>query len=79
MAIFCNFLLLCNLNKICVQFNLTSFGTEKYDCVKKQREIFNFLHLINKSLIIFCAFLSDITCEIMSSNTINTSLLLFLL
>ena len=41
--------------------NLTYFGTEKYDCVKKQSEIFTFLHLINKSFKICCAFLSDIT------------------
>ena len=33
-----------------VEFNLTSFGTLKYDCVIKRREMFNFLPLINKSV-----------------------------
>ena len=34
-----------------VEFNLTSSGTLKYDCVIKTREMFNFLPLINKSVI----------------------------
>ena len=34
-----------------VVFSLTSFGTLKYDCVIKTREIFNFLPLINSSVL----------------------------
>ena len=32
----------------CVVFSLTSFGTLKYDCTIKAREMFSFQHLINK-------------------------------
>ena len=31
-----------------VEFSLTSFGTLKYDCVIKTREMFSFLPLIKK-------------------------------
>ena len=33
--------------KKCVEFNCTSFGTLKYDCVIKTMEILSFLPLIN--------------------------------
>ena len=35
-----------------VEFSLTSFGTLKYDCVTKTREMFIFLPLINNSVTI---------------------------
>ena len=38
--------------KKCVEFNLTSFGTLKYDCVIKAIEILSFLPLINISVTI---------------------------
>ena len=37
-------------NKKCVVFNLTSFGSLKYDCVIKTIEMFSFLSLINNSV-----------------------------
>ena len=48
-------------------FSLTSFGTLKYDCVIKTREIFNFLPLINYR----SSFLLWIIPAIISSKTIN--------
>ena len=36
--------------KKCVELNLTSFGTLKYDCVTKTIEILSFLPLINNSV-----------------------------
>ena len=33
-----------------VELSLTSFGTLKYDCVIKTRELLNFLPLINNSV-----------------------------
>ena len=36
--------------KMRVEFSITSFGTLKYDCVIKTREMLNFLTLINKSV-----------------------------
>ena len=42
--------------KKCVEFNLTSFGTLKYDCVIKIIEILSFLPLINNSVTV------DLTC-----------------
>ena len=38
--------------KKCVEFNLTSFGTLKYDCVIKTIEILRFLPLTNNSVTI---------------------------
>ena len=38
--------------KKCVEFNRTSFGTLKYDCVIKTIEILSFLPLINNSVTI---------------------------
>ena len=38
--------------KKCVEFNLTSFGTLKYECVIKTIEILSFLPLINNSVTI---------------------------
>ena len=35
-----------------LEFSLTSFGTLKYDCVIKTIEMFNFVPLINNSVII---------------------------
>ena len=53
-----------------VEFSLTSFGTLKYAWVIKRREMFNFLHLINSSVIIEFGFLLLISAMI-SSKTIN--------
>ena len=39
-----------------VEFSLTSFGTLKYDCVIKTREMFSFLPLINNSVTIEFSF-----------------------
>ena len=36
--------------KYCVEFNLMLFGTAKYDCVIRTREIFIFLLLMNNSI-----------------------------
>ena len=38
------------ITRKCVEFRLTSFGTLKYDFVRKTVEMFNFLSLINNSL-----------------------------
>ena len=54
-----------------VVFNVTSFGTLKYDCVIKTRETFNFLPLINNSVTTEFSFLLLIKSAIMSSKTIN--------
>ena len=40
-----------------VEFSLTSFGTLKYDCVPKTREMFNFLPLWNNSVVTEFSFL----------------------
>ena len=57
--------------KTWVEFNLTSFGTLKYDYVIKTREIFNFLPLINNSVTMESSFLLLIISAIISSKTIN--------
>ena len=54
-----------------VEFSLTSFGTLKYDCVIKTREMFNFLPLINNSVTTEFSFLLLIISAIRSSKTIN--------
>ena len=46
-----------------VEFSLTSFGTLKYDCEIKTREMFNFLTPINHSVIIEFSFLLLITYQ----------------
>ena len=43
-------------NKKFEVLNLTSFGTLKYDCLIKAREMFSFLHLINKSVTTWLSF-----------------------
>ena len=43
--------------KKCVAFNLTSFGTGKYDCAINTKEIISFQSLINKSVTIGRGFL----------------------
>ena len=58
--------------KKCVEFNLTSFGTLKYDWVIKTIEILSFLSLINNSVTIGFNFLLLIISAITSSKTINT-------
>ena len=45
------------LIKKCIAFSQTSFGTLKYDCVTKIREMFSFLPLINNSVTIVKSFL----------------------
>ena len=52
-------------------FSLTSFGTFKYDCLIKTREMFNFLPLINNSVTIEFSFLLLIISAIISSKIIN--------
>ena len=47
--------------KQCVKFSLISFGTAKYDCVIKTREMFSFLPLINNSVTIGLSVLSIIS------------------
>ena len=54
-----------------VEVSLTSFGTVKYDCVMKTREMFNFLPLINNSIIIEFSFLLLFISAIISLKTIN--------
>ena len=54
-----------------VEFSLTSFGTLTYDCVIKAREMFNFLPLINNSVIIEFSLLVLIISATRSSKTIN--------
>ena len=54
-----------------VEFSLTSFGTLKYGCVPKTREMFNFLPLWNNSVVIEFSFLLLIISAIKSSKTIN--------
>ena len=54
-----------------VEFSLISFGTLKYDCVIKTREMFNFLPLINNSDTIEFSFLLLIISAIISSKTIK--------
>ena len=58
--------------KKCIEFNLTSFGTLKYDWVIKTIEILSFLSLINNSVTIGFNFLLLIISAITSSKTINT-------
>ena len=57
--------------KKCVLSFLTSLGTLKYDCVTKIKEIFNFLPLMNNSLIIEFNYLLLVISAIISSKTIN--------
>ena len=54
-----------------VEFNLTSFGTLKYDCVIKTIEILSFLPQINNSVTIGFNLLLLIISAIISSKTIN--------
>ena len=61
-----------NFHKKCVALSLTSLDTLKYDCVIKTIEMFNFLPLINNSVIIEVSFLLLIISAIISSKTINT-------
>ena len=58
------------MTKKWVVFGLKSFGTLKYDCVIKTREIFNFLPLINNSVSLEFRFLLPIMSAIISSKTI---------
>ena len=57
--------------KKCVEFNLTSFGTLKYDYVIKTTEILSFLPLINYSVTIEFNLLLLIISANISSKTIN--------
>ena len=57
--------------KRCVVLSLTSFGTLKYDCVKKTIEILRFQPLINNSVSIGFSLLLLIISAIISSKTIN--------
>ena len=57
--------------KKCVEFNLTSFGTLKYECVIKTIKILNFQPLINNSVTIGFNLLLLIILAIISSKTIN--------
>ena len=57
--------------KKCVEFSLISFGTAKYYCVIKTREIFNFLPLINNSDTIGLNYFLLSISAITSSKTIN--------
>ena len=54
-----------------LELSLTSFETLKYDSVITTREMFNFLPLINNSVIIEFSFLLLIISVIISSKTIN--------
>ena len=54
-----------------VAFSLTSFGSLKYYCVIKTREMFNFLPLINNSVTTEFSFLLLITSAIISPKTIT--------
>ena len=63
--------------KECVVFSLTSFGTLKYDCVIKTREMFSFLPLINNSVTIELSFLLLSISAIILSKTINILRFLF--
>ena len=58
--------------KKCVEFNRTSFGTLKYDCVIKTIEILSFLPQINNSVTIGFCLLLLIISAIISSKIINT-------
>ena len=64
-------------NKKCVVFILTSFGTLKYDCVIKAREMCSFLPLINNSGTTELSFSLLIISAIISSKTINILRFLF--
>ena len=57
--------------KKCLEFNLTSFGTLKYDCVIKTIEILSFLPLINNYVTIGFNLLLLIRSAITSSKIIN--------
>ena len=57
--------------KKCVEFNLRSFGTLKYDYVIKSIEILSLLLLINHSVTIGFNLLLLIISAIISSKTIN--------
>ena len=57
--------------KKCVEFNLTSFGTLKYNCVIKTIEILRFLPLINHSVTIESNLLLLMISAIISSKIIN--------
>ena len=58
--------------KKCVEFNLTSFDTLKYDWVIKAIEILSFLPLIKNSVTIGFNFLLLIISAMISSKSINT-------
>ena len=54
-----------------VEFNLTSFGSLKQDCVIKIIEMFNLLPLMKNSVTIESRFLLLVTSAMMSSKIIN--------
>ena len=54
-----------------VVLNITFFGTEKYECVIKAKDIFIFIPLINSSATIELSFLVLIISAIIASNTIS--------
>ena len=71
-------MILCNVLKLSFVRNFRdkkvssiSFGTLKYDCVIKTREIFNFLPQINNLVTVESSFLLLIISAIISSKTIN--------
>ena len=57
--------------KKCVEFNRTSFGTLKYDCVIKTIEILSFLPLINNYVTIGFNLLLLIISAIIPSKIIS--------
>ena len=59
------------IEKKWVEFSLTSFGTLKYDCVIKTRELLNFLPLINNSVTTGFSFLLLIISATISWKTIK--------
>ena len=62
---------------IMLVFRLTSFGTLKYDCLIKAREIFNFLPLIKKSVTVPLSFSLLCISAMISSKIIEIYRFLF--
>ena len=58
--------------KKCVVFSGTSFVTLEYDHVIKTRDMFSFLHFLNKSISTELSFLSLFKSETIPSNKVNT-------
>ena len=58
--------------KKCVVFSVTSFVTLEYDHVIKIRDMFSFLHFLNKSITTQLRFLSLFKTETIPSNKTNT-------